>query len=145
MVLYHTDLRFSNESPQHFVNQHYNISDKTEIGCEHYDIVGDDICDDIANTEICSYDFGDCCSFENDRSLCVDCICNIDLNSNKTKLEKACVKNSGMILDHLVLSLLGNGKCQLDFNNEKFDFDLGDCCIEDPKCFLPAQSDQTSK
>lgn len=143
MVLYHTILRFPKESESFQLhnqpnNQLNTIIDETEVGCEYSSIVGDDICDDIANTKICAYDFGDCCSFESDRSLCQNCTCKIELKSNNTYLEKACLESSTKIEDHLVLALLGNGKCQLDFNNKNYDFDSGDCCIDDPKCFVPS-------
>ena len=48
---------------------------KTEFGCPFWHITNDGYCDDEANIEECGYDFGDCCHWENDFSLCQDCFC----------------------------------------------------------------------
>ena len=121
-----------------------NVSIEKEEGCEYVDIVGDDICDDQANTKACAYDFGDCCSYNKDRSLCQECICNIDLEIQKPYLQDSCVRDSFNILDDLILHMLGNGKCELNFNSEQFDFDLGDCCLRKPRCSAPVMSPNES-
>ena len=117
----------------------FNLTDKSVEACEYVDIVGDDICDDLANTKACAYDFGDCCSFDKDRSLCIDCFCNLHLDIKQSYLQDSCSKESGEIEDVLIPYLLGNGKCELNFNHKEFDFDLGDCCIDNPKCSTPAK------
>ena len=48
---------------------------KTESVCPFWNIINDGYCDDEANIEECGYDFGDCCHWENDFSLCQDCFC----------------------------------------------------------------------
>ena len=45
--------------------------------CPVWDLVGDNYCDDEANTLECGYDFNDCCKSESDRSLCTECLCYI--------------------------------------------------------------------
>ena len=117
-------------------------SNETESsGCDYVSIIGDDICDDIANTEACAYDFGDCCAMENDRhSACQDCFCFIDTQIQSTFMEKYCSTPSSEygLMDTYAFQQLGDGKCHLAYNQESYDFDLGDCCIQDVKCFVPS-------
>ena len=109
----------------------------TSSGCDYVSIVGDDICDDIANTQACAYDFGDCCSLENDRnSSCQDCFCFIDTQVQLTYLQKNCQVLDRGLEELLILESLGDGQCHLAFNQEEYDFDLGDCCIENVQCVM---------
>ena len=110
----------------------------SEEGCAFVDIVGDDICDDQANIKACAYDFGDCCSFDNDRSLCLDCICIIDFEAKMSYLEKSCRNEPSDIeaysANYIIKFILGDGNCHLNFNSKQFDFDQGDCCLPNPEC-----------
>ena len=118
-----------------------NDSEGSGSGCDYVSIIGDDICDDIANTEACAYDFGDCCAMENDRhSACQDCFCFIDTQIQSTFMEKYCSTPSSEygLMDTYAFLRLGDGKCHLAYNHESYDFDLGDCCIQDVKCFVPS-------
>ena len=127
------------------------ISDEAGTGCQYYEMAGDDICDDLANTEICAFDLGDCCSFENDRSLCNECICNVDLNKEENFLKESCQDYSDHACVHmhdcyiLKLNRIGDGNCDSKFNTIEYSFDLGDCCIESTKCFKPEDPSDTSK
>ena len=49
--------------------------DSESIGCPYFEFLGDQICDDEANTEECQFDYGDCYEGQNDFSLCSDCFC----------------------------------------------------------------------
>ena len=40
-------------------------------------LIGDLVCDDVANTEMCLFDGGDCCLQNIDTSLCLDCTCKL--------------------------------------------------------------------
>ena len=103
------------------------------MGCEFVSIVGDDICDDVANTEVCAYDFGDCCSIENDRlSSCQECLCFIDTKVQSTFVQKYC--ESEQLYEPEAFHELGDGNCHLAYNKEEYDFDLGDCCLDNSKC-----------
>ena len=113
-----------------------NFNESEEEGCDYIAIVGDDICDDVANTEVCAYDFGDCCSLDNDRiSSCQECYCFIDTTIQSTFLQGICQFMTWKNL--LILHELGDGDCHLAYNQEKYDFDLGDCCIPDAQCYTP--------
>ena len=37
---------------------------------------------------------------------------------------------------------LGDGECNLDHNIEKYDFDLGDCCLDEVKCLVQSNVEQ---
>ena len=105
-------------------------------GCDFFGIVGDDICDDIANTKSCGYDFGDCCIHENDRNSCQNCICYIDTTIHNTFLDFACLNKLSMtLMEDWIYARLGDGYCDLESNLKKYDFDLGDCCIDQVDCF----------
>ena len=45
--------------------------------CENHllGLIGDSVCDDIANTEVCSFDGGDCCYKDSDFGTCSNCTC----------------------------------------------------------------------
>ena len=93
---------------------------KTESVCPFWQIIGDGYCDDEANIEECGYDFGDCCHWENDFSLCQDCFC----KSPPINYTDRCNNNW-----YLPLSL-GDGICDRLLNNQEFFFDAGDCCYD---------------
>ena len=128
--------------------------------CPVWDLVGDNYCDDEANTLDCGYDFNDCCKGLSDRSFCTDCFCYIP-EDRKILLEKQfkmqCVSEidinppsrinkrilpSQQAADFLkeVVGLngrskyFGDGQCDLGFNNQEHFFDIGDCCLENPIC-----------
>ena len=77
---YYTFFRNNSKVSEEYQNQTQSEGE----GCDFVTIVGDDICDDIANTEVCAYDFGDCCNVANDRSTCQDCFCHIDTTLQTT-------------------------------------------------------------
>ena len=89
--------------------------------CQHWEHVGDGYCDDEANIEQCGYDLNDCCEMNNDRTLCSSCTCLIpeiefQIQRNEYKTE-FCPENK----THSAYSyFLGDGICQLNFNNGKF-------------------------
>ena len=142
---YYTFLQQEGTSKKETTTEQFTIDTEQEdaegSGCDYVSIVGDDICDDIANTEACAYDFGDCCVMENDRhSSCQDCFCFIDTQIQSTFVEIFCATPTSEISlkDLNAFMELGDGKCHLEYNQETYDFDLGDCCIQDVKCFVPA-------
>ena len=49
--------------------------------CESHVIalIGDSICDDVANTEVCSFDGGDCCHKNSDFGACSNCTCYVNI------------------------------------------------------------------
>ena len=77
---YYTFFREDTKISGEYQNQTQNEAE----GCNFVTIVGDDICDDVANTEVCAYDFSDCCNLANDRSTCQDCYCYIDITVQTT-------------------------------------------------------------
>ena len=115
--------------------------------CPVWDLVGDNYCDDEANTLECGYDFNDCCKGLSDRSFCTDCFCYIP-EDRKILLEKqfkmVCMwdeegakiwdKNNGYGYGHGWSKFFGNGVCDLGFNTEEYYFDIGDCCLENAQC-----------
>ena len=98
---------------------------KTELGCPFWHIFNDGYCDDEANIEECFYDFGDCCHWENDFSLCQDCFCKTP-PINYTNINY-CEKLSEIGISHWDL---GNGRCNRLLNTQEFFFDAGDCCFD---------------
>ena len=59
--------------------QSYNQGEdvQSNYSCPFWHLIGDNYCDDEANTLECGYDFNDCCKSESDRSLCTECLCYI--------------------------------------------------------------------
>ena len=49
--------------------------------CENHllGLIGDSVCDDIANTEVCSFDGGDCCYKDSDFGTCSNCTCYVQV------------------------------------------------------------------
>ena len=106
-------------------------------------ILGNNQCDDFANTEDCAFDkgiflklvyailcfsifIGDCCG-KNDYRFCTFCLC--EHNQREFVEEK-------VILGYLhndtcplgLIKSIGDGYCQDELNTEECRFDNGDCC-----------------
>ena len=119
MVYYTIERAIENETEVLILSEN-----KTEPGCPFWDITNDGYCDDEANIEECNYDFGDCCHWENDFSLCQDCFCKTPpLNYT----EEFC-DNFRALFGYS--SLIGNGNCDRLLNNQEYAFDAGDCCYD---------------
>ena len=117
MVYYTIERAIENETEVLILSEN-----KTEPGCPFWDITNDGYCDDEANIEECNYDYGDCCYWENDFSLCQDCYCKTPpLNYT----EEFC-DNFRALFGYS--SLIGNGNCDRLLNNQEYAFDAGDCC-----------------
>ena len=103
----------------------YRAEDNTT--CPVWSLVGDGYCDDEANIAECGHDFDDCCQVENDRSLCQNCLCILS-NSERQVIKD---ENCGSFNFYL-----GDGICDLAYNNAANFFDVGDCCltIQDLMC-----------
>ena len=98
--------------------------------CQWLEFVGDNHCDDEANIENCLYDSGDCCDYKSDKSTCQDCFCYVpksDLKANRTW--------SIHMFD------LGDGECDLRWNNIENYFDVGDCCLNNTRCVFDSYPD----
>lgn len=81
--------------------------------CADYHYIGDGVCDDSTNNEVCDFDGNDCCIDEIVDYFCSDCICHppiLDLNECEFPLER-----------------IGDGFCDNLAANSKCDFDAGDC------------------
>ena len=100
--------------------------------CPFWHLLGDNYCDDEANTLECGYDFNDCCKIESDKSICADCLCYIP-EDKKIMLEEEFQKKClGSAINWA--TYFGDGLCDLGFNNEEHFFDIGDCCLENSFC-----------
>ena len=113
-----------------------NTTQNSNTSCPFWDITGDGYCDDKANIVECGYDFRDCCEYGNDRTLCTNCTCH--LTEDKVSEIKNYACNSSVFFDELTSEKggpgnhhLGNGFCDLMFNQDKYFFDIGDCCLHD--------------
>ena len=93
--------------------------------CPFWELTGDGYCDDETNIPECGYDYDDCCQLQNDRSLCTNCTCH--LLEDEVQLFKS---QSCGDLSHHITNHLGNGVCDLNLNQAKYFFDVGDCCRE---------------
>ena len=114
-------------------------------------LLGDGYCDDQANTEQCSYDMNDCCyyeincrwefieeiwtevcytDYELSRSLCTDCFCHADIESQLAQMHSRCEIYQGIIVCD-EWGELGDGKCDSRLNNVDDFFDAGDCCYDE--------------
>ena len=128
-VWYHSR---NDEKPQLFVGRDLDqpMQELSNYSCPFWHITGDEYCDDEANIEQCGYDFKDCCTMQNDRTLCQDCFCHLP-QQDKIKIEEKFKK-----CDHPVRDHWGNGYCDLNHNNAENFFDVGDCCLENLQCRL---------
>ena len=131
-----------------------NKTVSTSNACPFWDLTGDGYCDDEANIPECGYDFDDCCQLDNDRSFCSNCTCHlsedeVQLFQDQSKSQSCSdglhlnqQPNYELFIPELSLSNggpgsqhLGNGICDLNFNKDKYFFDIGDCCLdEEMKC-----------
>lgn len=117
IVFYTNRQEDNNENPNQYSN---STSNKTDNICPYVGVIGDDYCDDEANTEDCLYDLGDCCSVENDLTLCKECFCYEQLDPLHL------CNYSNYISDH---KHLGDGDCHMTLNIPEYFFDVGDCCL----------------
>ena len=91
--------------------------------CENHllGLIGDSVCDDIVNTEVCSFDGGDCCYKDSDFGTCSNCTCYVhvievqeeesQINSNlpkkkKKKKSSAAMRNLMVKTYNLISTLL---------------------------------------
>ena len=72
-------------------------------------MVGDGVCDDMANNKYCYWDFGDCCKKDSDFSSCNECRCEVEL---------------GLCPG---FEVVGNGMCDEFANIEECLYDGGEC------------------
>ena len=133
-----------------------NKTVSTSNACPFWDLTGDGYCDDEANIPECGYDYNDCCQLENDRSFCSNCTCHlsedeVQLFQDQSK-SQSCIDglhlnqpdpNYELFFPELFVggpgsNHLGDGICNLNFNIDKYFFDIGDCCLdeEEIKCRL---------
>ena len=123
-----------------------NETASTSNMCPFWELAGDGYCDDETNIPECGYDYDDCCQLENDRSLCTNCTCHLTEDEAQLFRNQSCIDNS-QLDQHLIhfdaffpeLSPkvggpgshhLGNRVCDLNFNQDKYFFDIGDCCLD---------------
>ena len=129
-------IKLSTNQPISMTNGKTNATtddeDDIDYGCPYMSILGDGYCDDEANIAECLYDSGDCCYYENDRTLCEDCFCYVDQKKMEDITEGLC--NNPV---HLIVKLrLGDGYCDLPYNRPEFNFDQGDCCLGHTYCWI---------
>lgn len=127
MTIFYAARAHESDTNTYSMSKEIETEVEEELGCSYWQLVGDQFCDDEANTAECQFDSGDCCDYLNDFSLCQDCICYSQSYANDTKC-----------LDSLIYDpktwYLGDGKCQLELNHIEHFFDAGDCCLENPEC-----------
>ena len=92
--------------------------------CPFWELAGDGYCDDETNIPECGYDYNDCCLLENDRSLCTNCTCHLSEDEVQLFQSQSCFNH----FNHYVTNRLGDSICDLDLNQAKYYFDVGDCC-----------------
>ena len=73
-------------------------------GCDYWQVIGDEFCDDEANNAECNFDDGDCCDYLNDFSLCQECICRSEYYANSTRVQN-CVGDTTIIGNVKLLSI----------------------------------------
>ena len=127
---------YSQDTFLSFENKENQVEEKVEAGnssiCPYLTLMGDEYCDDEANTPECLYDSGDCCSYDNDRTLCEDCFCYDDATTNQDYSQWLCNEEQNSLVGYM----LGDGKCNLKYNYREYYFDIGDCCFEDTECLV---------
>ena len=64
------------------------------------------------------------------RALCEECFCFADPKQMKDIHEGLCYDPGNLIVKYE----LGNGWCDLGYNRPEFNFDVGDCCLENAHC-----------
>ena len=112
------------ESTTHplFQNSGSDTLEMLEDICLVEQLVGDGYCDDEANHSGCDFDLDDCCQLESDRNQCTNCTCWVSSEQREVIIEDSCY---GMN----VMGYLGDGICNLNYNQKEYFFDIGDCCI----------------
>ena len=80
--------------------------------CPYYYKIGDGICQDENNVDLCLYDGGDCCLVEVTTTQCTEC---------------KCVSEEDEIDPCPLGGKIGDGACNLSNNNTICSFDGGDC------------------
>ena len=124
-VRYHT----KEKEPKIVDNLNIQQEPVSNNSCSLWQVTGDEYCDDEANIVECRYDLQDCCHMESDRSICTDCLCYIPEEEN-ILLDEEYNKNC----QNIAVWAWGDGMCDLTLNNRENYFDVGDCCIDNPKC-----------
>lgn len=95
--------------------------------CFYKDRLGNGVCDDLANTQECNFDGGDCCLFDEAAfQACNDCQCKYDpveiMTGARLFPSDPCIlKHSGAFQD---------GFCHDELNTAECQFDGGDCCLD---------------
>ena len=90
--------------------------------CPLFSKVGDGICHDENNNNICGYDGGDCCGSNIDYSNCTDCYSCLKFKEMpKQPYQGHCPQHT----------LIGDGVCQDENNREICSNDGEDCCLEE--------------
>ena len=85
MIFYHTKSN-SEDNTKDFNEKNdrvaSNVVNSSYCPNEIISFIGDGYCDDNANIEVCFYDKGDCCRFENPNtfSMCSSCQCKINIS-----------------------------------------------------------------
>ncbi len=101
--------------------------------------IGDGYCDDVANTEFCNFDGGDCCQAVIIGLFCTDCKCYKDdsfvYNSTQVWANFQPLENLNVATLCKDLSWVQDGICDMVNNIKECAFDGGDCCLEDIICF----------
>ena len=101
-------------------------------------LIGNNVCNEIANNQECNYDGGDCCS---DKDKLGNGFCNDDTNTQACFYDGGDCCGSCLVTDHcsvcqclsgfsdnnIVNPLIGNGICNDEINIASCDYDGGDC------------------
>ena len=131
-------------------NTSASISTKTPIttsafstACDLRDQIGDGFCNDETNNPNCEYDGGDCCGDDVDETYCTYCYCFSGTTYPKPDYTPT---QPPKLACHPIYK--GDGFCDDQDNNEKCEYDGGDCCGDDVKttyctqclCWDPAYS-----
>ena len=88
------------------------MTQSPHVLCPHHSKIGDGICQDENNIDLCLYDGGDCCLAEMNGTQCKECQC-----LSQEKVFDPCPKGDR----------IGDGICDLSNNNTICSFDGGDC------------------
>ena len=103
-----------------------------------FDMIGDGFCDDFLNNDVCWFDLGDCCSWdENSLAYCNKCLCHVSTATipsisimTTPVLSQNPELNSCGALGYIDEIALGDGYCDDILNHEDCIFDSGDCCLD---------------
>ena len=86
-------------------------------------LIANGVCNDECNTFEFDYDDGDCCLPVIDNSDCVKCLCHLDNILHVVRCQKSSFDSDW----------IGDSFCDDGCNTKNFDYDGGDCCLEDIK------------